>query len=67
MSTNDFLSIDKKMNLTVKEASQLSGIGVRKIYEMIKEPDANFVLRIGRKVLIRRVQFMEYVETHDNL
>lgn len=67
MSNNDFLSIDKKMNLTVKEASQLSGIGVRKIYEMIKEPDANFVLRIGRKVLIRRVQFMEYVETHDNL
>lgn len=67
MSNNDFLSIDKKMNLTVKEASQLSGIGVRKIYEMIKEPDANFVLRIGRKVLIRRVQFMEYVEIHDNL
>ena len=67
MSNNDYLSIDKKMNLTVKEASQLSGIGTRKIYEMIKEPDANFVLRIGRKVLIRRVQFMEYIETHDNL
>ena len=67
MSNNDYLSIDKKMNLTVKEASQLSGIGTRKIYEMIKEPDVNFVLRIGRKVLIRRVQFMEYIETHDNL
>ena len=51
----------EKMNLTVEEAAAYSNIGINKIDEMAKSPNCSFVLYIGRKKLIKRKEFEQYV------
>lgn len=51
----------EKMNLTVEEAAAYSNIGINKIYEMAKAPNCSFVLYIGRKKLIKRKEFEQYI------
>ena len=50
-----------KMNLTVEEAAAYSNIGINKIDEMAKSPNCSFVLYIGRKKLIKRKEFEQYI------
>ena len=47
----------KKMNLTVEEAAEYSGIGVSKIKEISNQKNCPFVLWNGTKRLIKREQF----------
>lgn len=56
------LTIDRKLNLTIEEAAAYSNIGENKIRELIREPGVDFVLFIGRKILIKRKQFEQYLE-----
>ena len=51
----------EKMNLTVDEASEYSGIGVTRIKEISNSADCPFVLWNGAKRLIKRKQFEEYI------
>ena len=51
----------EKMNLTVEEAAAYSNIGINKIDEMAKSPKCSFVLYIGRKKLIKRKEFEQYI------
>ena len=51
----------EKMNLTVEEAAAYSNIGINKIDEMSKSPNCSFVLYIGRKKLIKRKEFEQYI------
>lgn len=51
----------EKMNLTVEEAAAYSNIGINKIDEMAKSPNCSFVLYIGRKKLIKRKAFEQYI------
>lgn len=51
-----------KSNLTVEEAAAYSGIGVNKIREISNENNCPFVLWIGKKRLIKRRKFDEYIE-----
>ena len=44
----------KKMNLTVEEAAEYSGIGVSKIKEISNQKNCPFVLWNGTKRLIKR-------------
>lgn len=53
----------KKMNLTVEEAAEYSGIGVSKIKEISNQENCPFVLWNGTKRLIKRKQFEDYLET----
>ena len=53
----------KKMNLTVEEAAEYSGIGVSKIKETSNQKNCPFVLWNGTKRLIKRKQFEDYLET----
>ena len=53
----------KKMNLTVEEAAEYSGIGVSKIKEISNQQNCPFVLWNGTKRLIKRKLFEEYLET----
>ena len=53
----------KKMNLTVEEASEYSGIGTSKIKELSNCEDCPFVLWNGAKRLIKRKQFEEYLSS----
>lgn len=51
----------EKMNLTVEKAAAYSNIGINKIDEMAKSPNCSFVLYIGRKKLIKRKEFEQYI------
>ena len=47
----------EKYNLTIKEAAQYYNIGENKLRELIKEPDCDFVIYVGKKALIKNVNF----------
>lgn len=53
----------EKSNLTVKEAAAYSGIGYRKIYDLTNDENCQFVLFIGRKRLIKRECFDEFIKS----
>ena len=59
------IPIWKKKNLTVEEAAAYSNIGVNKIREMIKSPFCDYALYIGKRVLIKREAFDEYIRRVD--
>lgn len=51
----------KKQNFSVNEAAVYSGIGINKLREMTEREDCPFVLWVGQKRLIKRLQFDEYI------
>lgn len=59
------IPIWEKYALTIQEASEYSGIGEKKIRELINEHIADldgFVLMNGSKHLIKRVKFNEFLD-----
>lgn len=50
-----------KLNLTVKEAAAYSNIGINRIEGLLKEPRCNFVLYVGKKKLVKRKEFEQYI------
>ena len=57
----------EKVALTIEEAAALSNIGINKIDELAKNPRCPFVLYIGRKKLIKRKEFEEYISNNCEL
>lgn len=53
--------IDKKLNLTKQEAAAYSNIGINTIETMLRRPDCPFVLYIGKKKLVKRKEFEEFI------
>ena len=51
-----------KSQLTVEEAAAYSGIGQHKIRELAKRDDADSALYCGRKLLIKRKRFDDYID-----
>ena len=51
----------EKINLTIEEAAALSNIGLGKLREITNDPRCPFVLCIGRKKLIKRKEFTDYL------
>lgn len=58
-----YVPVDKKINLTIKEAAVYSNIGMNKITELLKNPMCNFVLFVGNKKLVKRKEFEQYIST----
>lgn len=56
------MPIWEKSNLTVEEAAAYSGIGINKLKEITNEDDCPFVLWVGKKRLIKRKKFDNYIE-----
>lgn len=53
----------EKYNLTVKEASAYFSIGEKKLRRIAEEnPDADFILRNGSHMLIKRNVFEKYID-----
>lgn len=52
----------EKSNLTLEEAAAYSGIGINKLRELTDDENCEFVLWIGRKRMIKRKKFDEYIE-----
>ena len=55
------IPLSEKLNLTLKEASEYSGIGLNRLRE-ISEDNNELVLFIGRKRLIKRKALERYLE-----
>ena len=50
-----------KIVLTVKEAAELSNIGMHKIDSMLRQPNCPFVLFVGTKKLVKRKEFEQFI------
>ena len=51
----------KKVTLTKEEAAEYSNIGINRIEELMRDPKCSFVIYIGRKKLIKRKEFEQYI------
>lgn len=51
----------ERENLSVSEASELFHIGEHKIREVIARADCDCAITVGRKILIRREAFSQYL------
>lgn len=56
------ISIENKYLLTIKEAALYTNIGINKIEMMLNEPMCPFVIYVGRKRLVKRKEFENYLE-----
>lgn len=61
-SIDDEIPFWYKSNLTIEEAAKYFNIGENKLREMTDEPDCTFVIYNGRKRLIKRKKFEEFLE-----
>lgn len=61
MKEDILMPIWEKMNLTIKEASVYSNIGINRIEEMLKDPRCPFVLYVGTKKLVKRKAFEQFI------
>lgn len=55
------IPIYEKCALTIEEASIYSNIGQNKLSELMKEPQCTFVLWVGRKKLVKRKEFEDFI------
>ena len=60
-SNIDKVPIWEKANLTIKEASEYSNIGINRIEELLKMPGGSFVLYVGKKKLVKRREFEHFL------
>ncbi len=56
------LKINEKLTLSLKEASEYSGIGINTIYRMVGNPNCSFVIKIGKTRRVKREAFEEYIK-----
>ncbi len=53
--------INLKVTMTIREAAEYSSIGINKIDNLLKQPNCSFVLFVGRRKLVKRKEFEEYI------
>lgn len=52
----------EKTTLTIREAAEYSNIGINKLESLLVSPMCNFVLYVGKKKLVKRKQFEQFIE-----
>ena len=57
-----FVPIENKCLLTIKEAAQYSNIGENKLCELVLTPNCPFAFFVGKKKLIKRALFEQFIE-----
>ena len=55
------IPICEKLALTVREASEYSNIGINRLEELLKDPRCKFVLYVGKKKLVKRKEFEQFI------
>ena len=50
-----------KLALTKEEAAEYSHIGINKLEELLKRPGCPFVLYVGKKKLVKRKEFEQFI------
>ncbi len=61
MSKKMEVPIWHKANLTIEEAAKYTGIGISKLYEMTSKEDCPYVIWVGKRRMIKRRLFDEYI------
>ena len=61
-NTLETVPIHLKMTLSIREAAAYSGIGINKIDALLKQPGCDFVLYIGSKKMVKRLQFERFID-----
>lgn len=56
--------IDKKVNLTQREASELFNLGINTVGKLMRVSKCPYVLKVGRKRLIIRDEFEKYLKAN---
>ena len=56
-----YIPIQNKLTLTIEEAAAYSNIGQNKITELLKQPRCPFVLYVGKKKLVKRKEFEQFI------
>lgn len=59
--TNETVPIYRKLTLTIPEASEYSNIGQNKISDLLKMPRCTFVIYVGKKKLVKRKEFEDFI------
>ena len=59
------VDVTKKILLTCAEASAISNIGINTIYKLMQDTNNDFVFMIGRKKLVKRKAFTEYLNSRN--
>ncbi|HBI61603.1 MAG TPA: hypothetical protein DDY31_10400 [Lachnospiraceae bacterium] len=62
MKKNIEIPVWEKVTITKEEAAAYSSIGMNKLDELMRNPMCSFVIYIGKKRLIKRKQFEEFLE-----
>lgn len=55
------VAIHNKLLLTVEEAAEYTNIGTKKLRELMHDYEREFVLCVGKKHLIRRKEFVDFL------
>lgn len=55
--------ICQKLNLTLREAAEYSKIGVNRLSDMVSNPKCDFALFVGKKKLIKREKFEDFINS----
>ena len=53
--------ICEKAALTIEEAAEYSNIGQNRLSELLKQPRCTFVLYVGKKTLVKRREFDQFI------
>ena len=53
--------ICEKAALTIEEAAEYSNIGQNRLSELLKQPRCTFVLYVGKKKLVKRREFEQFI------
>lgn len=68
MEYADMFPTDRKYTISIEEAARYYGIGEKKIRQIIVENPAEiFYLEIGRKILLKRKQFEQWLDGASSL
>ena len=56
------VEIKDKVTLTIREAAELSNIGINKLDSLLRKPNCPFVLFVGTKKLVKRKAFEDFIQ-----
>ena len=54
--------IDNKMLLSIKDIMEITGLGEKKVRQMLKNPTSTFTIRNGNRLYAHKKLFEEYME-----
>lgn len=67
MANKEEIEISEKILLTIDEAALLSNIGQNRIADLLRKPSCPFVLYVGRRKLVKRRAFEQFLEVNIEL